>query len=149
MPHVKRHFCGFCGTPLSSWNESSHEEADWICVNVGSLRNESIARLEQSLEDDDPNQEPQTSQTVPKTSSNSSLRDIMGNPWFEETIESNELGRIKRRRGGHTSADGKSKIEWEVVEVGDDEDESSSPTAKRVNAVRDDEGNDIQMGAAQ
>ncbi len=38
--------------------------------------------------------------------------------------ESSWLGRIKRRKGGHTSADGTRTVEWEIVEMeGDDEGE--------------------------
>lgn len=44
-------------------------------------------------------------------------REIKGIPWFEEVIEGSELGRIKRRRGGDSSADGKTVIEWEVTEM--------------------------------
>ena len=44
-------------------------------------------------------------------------REIKGIPWFEEVIEGSELGRIKRRRGGESSADGKTVIEWEVTEM--------------------------------
>jgi len=37
--------------------------------------------------------------------------------------ESSWLGRIKRRKGGHTSADGTRSVEWEIVEMeGDDDD---------------------------
>ena len=117
-------------------------------MNVGSLRNESIVRLEQGLEDDATSEKPQTAKAIPNPPSGDISREITGNPWFEETLESHDLGRIRRRRGGHTSADGKSKIEWEVVEVGGDEGEGTSPHAKRVNVQRDQEGNDIQMSGS-
>ena len=149
-PHTKRHFCGYCGTPLSSWNESTHREADWIRVNVGSLRNESVHRLKQSLEDlKSPERGPEFSQGALQTPSNSSDRQVMGNPWFEEIVEGSELGRIRRRRGGQTSADGRSKVEWEVVEVGEDEEESLPTSTKRkLNAMHDNQGNDSQMQGA-
>lgn len=47
-------------------------------------------------------------------------REIHGEPWFEEMIEGSELARLRRRRGGKTSADGKSSVEWEIVEFEDD-----------------------------
>ncbi|TKA41544.1 hypothetical protein B0A54_06432 [Friedmanniomyces endolithicus] len=37
--------------------------------------------------------------------------------------ESSWLGRIKRRKGGHTSADGTRSVEWEIVEMEGDDDE--------------------------
>ena len=43
-------------------------------------------------------------------------REIKGQPWFEDIIEGSELGRIRRRRGGKTDSDGKTRVEWEVVE---------------------------------
>jgi hypothetical protein len=44
-----------------------------------------------------------------------------GLPYFEEMVENSRLGRIKRQRGGQTSQDGRTVIEWEVVEIGGDE----------------------------
>lgn len=44
-----------------------------------------------------------------------------GQPWFEEMIEGSELGRLRKRRGGETSADGKSIVEWEIMEFSTDE----------------------------
>jgi len=41
-----------------------------------------------------------------------------GLPYFEEMVENSRLGRIKRRKGGHTSADGMRRVEWEVLEIG-------------------------------
>ena len=58
-----------------------------------------------------------------------------GQPWFEELIEGSELGRIRRRRGVGTSADGKTVVEWEVVEFNGEESgetpESGTGTGKR------------------
>lgn len=55
-----------------------------------------------------------------------------GMPYFEEMVEDSRLGRIKRQKGGHTSRDGKTTVEWEVVEIGSDEPtpmETTSETA--------------------
>lgn len=43
-----------------------------------------------------------------------------GMPYFEEMVENSRLGRIKRQKGGHTSSDGRSTVQWEVVEIGGD-----------------------------
>lgn len=47
-----------------------------------------------------------------------------GMPYFEEMVENSRLGRIKRQKGGHTSRDGRTTVQWEVVEIGGDD---SSP----------------------
>lgn len=43
-----------------------------------------------------------------------------GMPYFEEMVENSELGQIKRRKGGHTSMDGKTTVEWEITEIDGD-----------------------------
>ena len=43
-------------------------------------------------------------------------RKFSGTPWFEEMIEGSELGRIKRRRGGGRTSDGKVAVEFEITE---------------------------------
>ena len=55
-------------------------------------------------------------------------REVRGNPWFEEVIEGSELGRLRRRRGGEKSADGKTQVEWEVVEFEADDTEPGGGT---------------------
>jgi hypothetical protein len=58
-----------------------------------------------------------------------------GARWFEELVEDSLLGRIKRQKGMHTSTDGRTRVEWEVVEwTSDNEDTSelsTSGTGKR------------------
>ncbi|KAF7192873.1 hypothetical protein HII31_05787 [Pseudocercospora fuligena] len=49
-----------------------------------------------------------------------------GVPYFEEMIEHSRLGRIKRQRGGHTSRDGTSSVQWEIVEIGGEEPTSNA-----------------------
>lgn len=41
-----------------------------------------------------------------------------GMPYYEEMVENTRIGRIKRQKGGHTSRDGRTTVEWEVVEIG-------------------------------
>ncbi|KAL2160509.1 hypothetical protein VTH06DRAFT_1197 [Thermothelomyces fergusii] len=45
--HAMRHFCGFCGTPLSYWSESPRSEADFIRLTLGSLLPEDLRDLEE------------------------------------------------------------------------------------------------------
>ncbi|KAK4106701.1 hypothetical protein N658DRAFT_27644 [Parathielavia hyrcaniae] len=44
---AKRHFCGFCGTPLSYWSEEPGGEADFIQLTLGSLHPEDLGDLEE------------------------------------------------------------------------------------------------------
>ena len=64
-----------------------------------------------------------------------------GAPWFEEMVENTGLGRFKQQRGGHASRDGSVKVEWEVVEWTEGDDEAASP-AKRQKIE------DTEMGSA-
>ncbi|KAK3375433.1 hypothetical protein B0H63DRAFT_496597 [Podospora didyma] len=43
--HTMRHFCGFCGTPLSYWSEEPRSEADFIQLTLGSLLPQDLADL--------------------------------------------------------------------------------------------------------
>lgn len=65
-------------------------------------------------------------------------------PWFEEMVEGSELGRVKRRRGGETSSDGKTTVEWEVVEIGGEEEGEATSTPKhKISKI--DAGDDVHM----
>lgn len=151
-PHTKRHFCGFCGMALSSWSEETPEDAEWIVVNLSSLRNESLERLQdagflsapkEAGKEVVPGQEDHHQRSAVTHRSND--REVRGVPWFEEMVEGSDLGRIKRRRGGKTSTDGRTKYEWEVVEIGGDEGETTATgTAKRKLGVMGAE-DDVEM----
>ncbi|OAX84730.1 hypothetical protein ACJ72_00896 [Emergomyces africanus] len=45
-PHSQRHFCGFCGTPMSYWSEEPPEEAEFLSVTIGSLSSGDQGALE-------------------------------------------------------------------------------------------------------
>ncbi|MCJ1398337.1 hypothetical protein MMC11_001535 [Xylographa trunciseda] len=136
-PQTKRHFCGFCGTPLTSWNEETSEEAEMVSVNLASLRSDSFDILAETgiL----PSAIPKDESKGPTRFQSMILHDhpiqSRGQPWFEEILEGSELGRMTRRRGGETSLDGKTRVEWEIVEFngdeGGDSDEGGIGTAKR------------------
>ena len=72
-------------------------------------------------------------------------REARGIPWFEEMVEGSELGRIKQRRGGETSADGSTRIEWEVVEIGGDDGESQATSMAKRKISKLDQGDDVHM----
>lgn len=147
-PHTKRHFCGFCGTQLTYWSEETREEADWICVSIGSLKSESLEKLEDAglLAGAEENEKVETSDGndgEKGTMKRKLNRESTGTPWFEEMIQGSELGKIKRRRGGQSSSDGRSKVEWEIVEfTADDEENSIVGTGKRKIEISED---DVEM----
>lgn len=64
--------------------------------------------------------------TTPQQADTGSVRRMQnrGIPYFEEMVENSRLGRIKRQKGGHTSQDGRTTVQWEVVEIDNTE---SSP----------------------
>ncbi|KAL8924347.1 MAG: hypothetical protein Q9208_004129 [Pyrenodesmia sp. 3 TL-2023] len=149
-PHTKRHFCGFCGTLLTHWTEEKEGEADWILVNLGSLSNKSIEKLsdEGLLYGDDDSHSSKAAAAAEHPSDltiMSNEREIRGVPWFEQMVEGSHLGRIKRRRGGQTSADGMRKVEWEVVEFATEAGDGGRGMSKRKLDQVGKEG-DVEMG---
>lgn len=150
--NTRRTFCGYCGTQLSSWNERTRDEADHICLTVGSLLDEDqelLAELgflptaESSDEDN----------AIPvRTTNNNTSRSIArsepqsrGAPWFEEIVQNSRLGRFKQQRGGHSSSG--VHVEWEIVEwtEADDADDEShaTPSKRKIGDV--DAGDDTEM----
>ncbi|KAL8732978.1 MAG: hypothetical protein Q9166_002376 [cf. Caloplaca sp. 2 TL-2023] len=135
-PHTKRHFCGFCGTPLTHWTEEHGHDADWVNVNLGSLRSESVEKLAEEgllVSSDDALEKTANNEKGKEVGHVNTLegREVRGPPWFEEMIEGSRLGRIKRQRGGQSSADGRSKVIWEVVEFMGEPSDSGNNTGKR------------------
>jgi len=147
--HAKRHFCGFCGTPISYWSESPPSEAEYISLTLGSLTGRDLRDLEdlgllpkEALGDVDTEA---TETSLPQTESGTlATEGREGLPWFETMIEGSNLGRVKRSRGhGHTS-DGRLKVEWEIVEWTDDGTEGETP-ANGKRKLADVEGGDSIM----
>ena len=136
-PHTKRHFCGICGTSLSHWSEESPEEAELIYVNLKTLKSEDVDRLQDAgilsaVTEDETEGSHESSKGSRQVISIGQGREFRGNPWFEEMIQGSELGRFRRRRGGETSSDGKTKVEWEVTEFESGEgDDGATVTGKR------------------
>ena len=78
--------------------------------------------------------------------------ETLGLPWFHDLIEGSQLGRIGRtRRGGGVSADGRTKVEWEIVEFGNEENGKVGGigTAKRkIGEVVGGDGKDVEMSGS-
>jgi hypothetical protein len=150
----RRQFCGYCGTQLTSWHERTHEDAEHICLTVGSLLDEDQALLGQlgylpngESSDEDTSAAGPSRQTTVVGRAEPQSR---GAPWFEEMIENTRLGRFKRQRGGHASRDGNVnvKVEWEVMEwteADDADDESATPSKRKIGDV---DSEDTEMKAA-
>ncbi|KAK1598747.1 uncharacterized protein LY79DRAFT_665887 [Colletotrichum navitas] len=127
----KRHFCGFCGTPLSYWTERPQTEADYIHLTLASLRGEDLRDLEDLgliPEFEEAEQQP----AVPTTTTVIG-REIHGVPWFESLIDGTHLGSMRRSQVADHGNDGKIRVEWEIVEWTDSDDANNvAPTAEDV-----------------
>lgn len=148
--HAKRHFCGFCGTPLSYWSESPPTEADYISLTLGSLSSGDLRDLgdlgllpKEALDEAERDRE-SISSVVPHSGQNGADDEgSEGLPWFESMIEGSTLGKIKRSRGQRQSRGGNVRVEWEILEWtdegDDDEDEELITAGKRKLAHVEDE----------
>ena len=144
-----RHFCGFCGTPLSYWSEEPRSEADFIQLTLGSLSPEDLADLddlgflpsteessdaeEEQGKDDDVEEVLITTATKlagAATGEKRSHRHISRDretvgalPWLDTLTAGSRLGNIRSMKGRGASRDGTVRVEWEVVEwtEGDDD----------------------------
>lgn len=147
-PHTKRHFCGFCGTQLTNWTEDPPEEAEWVRVNLGSLKSESMDKLEDSgilggVDEDEDGKPSSGADGAELSTTGPQGREVQGNPWFEEIIEGSELGKIRKRRGGKSSADGSTRVEWEVMEFNGEEVGTSTTGKRKLGSLA--EGDDVAM----
>lgn len=117
--HAKRHFCGFCGTPLSYWSEEPRTEAEYINLTLGSLLQEDLQDLEDlGLIPEESESEPEEKQ-IGSPHRDNALRQSFGVPWFDGMVEGTRLGRMRRTHGIQRSDDGTVKVEWEIIEESD------------------------------
>ena len=134
-PTTSNKFCGYCGTQLSSWSERTREEADHICLPVGSLLDEDQELLNTlgffGDSSDEQTSVTGTVQTNPMRTVARSEPQARGAPWFEEIVRNTSLGRLRQQRGGHS--DNGVQVEWEVTEwtEGDDEGGSATPSKRK------------------
>ncbi|KAF1812196.1 hypothetical protein P152DRAFT_482244 [Eremomyces bilateralis CBS 781.70] len=139
--HTRRQFCGYCGTPLSVWSESTREDADFINLTLESLVDGEISVLEELglLPSGEEEEEVGELQAVRASSSGEQLVARKGSPWFEEMVDDGRLGRVKRQRGGHMLANGRPEVEWEVVEfTNGDESGRNTPSKRKIGQMSDD-----------
>lgn len=163
--HTRRTFCGVCGTPLTYWSEHPHSEADYIHITLGSLRREDLGDLEDlGLLPESPveydiaeragraeeegaagGSGAAVSGAGPTASAAPPSSDIVHReidiPWFDSIMEGSRLGgRLRTTRGTRQSADGTTRIEFEITEYTDEVDIGGSPSGngKRKLGDRDD-----------
>ncbi|KAI9660019.1 MAG: hypothetical protein M1821_001371 [Bathelium mastoideum] len=172
---VRRQFCGYCGTQLSRWAEDTRRDAEFIALTLGSLVGEDLDRLvglgllpEEEDDDDDDDDEnysesyggdqrgkeqaeeegPSSDVARTEPAQERSVDLVRGFPWFEAMVTDSRLGRVRRQKGGHVSRDGRTRVEWEVVELdgaaGEGREEEQRGTKRKGEA----EGEDVQMGSA-
>ncbi|PSN66590.1 hypothetical protein BS50DRAFT_369204 [Corynespora cassiicola Philippines] len=141
---ARRQFCGYCGTQLTSWHEHTRDDADHICLTVGSLLDEDQVLLGQlgflptSESSDEETRLASPSRSAHARSVARAEPQSRGVPWFEEMVENTRLGRIKQQRGGHSSRDGSVRVEWEVMEwteADDADDEGAAPGKRKIGEV--------------
>lgn len=155
--HSKRHFCGYCGTPLSYWSEEPHTEAEFINLTLGSLVREDLRDLEDMGLIDEEETELSSDSNVAQSDTEginpTALRQSFGVPWFDSLVEGTRLGRMTRSRGIQRSTDGgEVTIDWEIVEFDGDggghdvemASEGASTPAKRKLQDREEEDAHVQ-----
>ncbi|KAK0629839.1 hypothetical protein B0T17DRAFT_200642 [Bombardia bombarda] len=175
--HAMRHFCSFCGTPLSYWSEQPRSEADYIHLTLGSLAPEDLADLEDlgflPGSDDETESEAGTEgqnkkptgdddisvaddagaaaeeelvMTLRNKNKNGGRETVGGLPWLDSLMEGSRLGRLRRATKGQRQS-GPVKVEWEIVEwtEGDDDESQSPRNGKRKLAERGDSTSELPV----
>lgn len=129
QPESKRYFCGFCGTPLSYWTESPSSEASYIALTLGSLTTEDLRDLEELglLPEEavaDAETDKQAIGSVGPRAGGQLLDDDVseGLPWFDTMVQGSALGKV-RRHGERREGKGW-RVEWEIVEWTDGDEEA-------------------------
>ncbi|KAH7065566.1 hypothetical protein B0J12DRAFT_559940 [Macrophomina phaseolina] len=135
---LRRQFCGFCGTPLTTWHERTPQDADFISLTLGSLRDQDVRDLEEMGLFQDESDDTGTvsvpasrAATPPELFGPIQVTPGRGAPWFERMVENSRLGRIQRMRGAYASDDGTYREEWEVVEYENGDEVETLPAGKR------------------
>ncbi|ROT38804.1 hypothetical protein SODALDRAFT_333428 [Sodiomyces alkalinus F11] len=148
---TKRYFCGFCGTPLSYWTERPPSEADFIQLTLASLCGEDLRDLEDmglipGSEDVGPSlvSEGRGGPVKPAQTTVSAVeRTTRGVPWFDSLVEGSRLGNIRRSQEVEQSEGGGGvRVEWEVIEWTEGEDEAGRSVEEAPEAGAE----DVEMG---
>lgn len=154
-----RHFCGFCGTPLSYWSEEPRSEADFIQLSLSSLHPEDLVDLEDlgMLPEDSESEGETEADASEKQEGKEAVKQIGrqvvgGLPWLDTLVEGSRLGTLRASKGRSQNKSGTVQVEWEVVEwtEGDSSSSGSSPrNGKRKLGDRDDGGDNLMKDVKQ
>lgn len=156
--HSMRHFCGFCGTPLSYWSEEPRSEANFIQLSLSSLHPEDLADLEDLGMLPDSESEGETeAEASEKQAGKEAVKQIGrqvvgGLPWLDTLVEGSRLGTLRASKGRSQNKSGTVQAEWEVVEWTEDDSSSSGSSprnGKRKLGDRDDGGDNLMRGVKQ
>ncbi|KAL1899495.1 hypothetical protein Sste5346_002894 [Sporothrix stenoceras] len=104
---TRRHFCGFCGTPLSFWSETPPSEADYIRLALGSLSTEDLDELDEWAragdQSDNEEEEEEEKEAAAEQEREEAQRETLdtldritsstGLPWFDSFVEGSRLSR--------------------------------------------------------
>ena len=127
-----RHFCGFCGTPLSFWSENPQSEKDYIQLTLGSLFPEDLGDLEElGLLGSSGSASGEASEEEDGQGGSKEVKEAMHGrmgvvPWLDSLLEGSRLGNMRRMKRGAELAMGggkRVKVEWEGVEWDEEEDQ--------------------------
>lgn len=126
---------------MSYWSESPASEAEWISLTLGSLKGEDLRDLEDLglLEMDE--------ERVEKVEEKGNVVGSEGLPWFETMVQGSKLGNMKKSWGSRSSGSGRYKVEWEIVEwtEGDDDNSTSAPPKRKLGEVLESDEADAAM----
>ncbi|KAK4163426.1 hypothetical protein QBC43DRAFT_212975 [Cladorrhinum sp. PSN259] len=151
-----RHFCGFCGTPLSYWSEEPRTEKDYIQLALASLFPEDLGDLEElgllpstsSLEGEGSEEVSEDEDEEAKEEEKEGRSGIV--PWLDSLVQGSRLGSMRKRmttnKGaavemGGTGGVKRFRIEWEVVEWEDAEEEGARPGKRKLGEMGESAGN--------
>jgi len=144
--HSQRHFCGFCGTPLTYWSESPPSEAEYISLTLGSLAGSDLRDLEdlgllpkEALDDAEADK-----QKIEKVGTDAAVNE--GLPWFENLVEGSKLGKMKKSWGSRHSDNGRFKVEWEIVEWTEGDEDLATPSKRKFGEVAETEADSVMEG---
>ncbi|KAH0542973.1 hypothetical protein FGG08_002661 [Glutinoglossum americanum] len=132
-----RHFCGYCGTPLSLWRESPVREGDFINTTLGSLWGRDVRALEEmgvlpgcDEERGDSEEDEDVEIFAPG---------VTGQDWFHRMVEGSPLARAVAKQHPTTrlphynritpqTSKPRITVEWEIMEWSSDDEDAGATT---------------------
>ena len=132
-----RYFCGFCGTPLGYWTETPRERRDVIDVTLGTLSSGDLKALEEwglvgeNVTDADGAGNVILGGEVEEELEKEDGEGHSGLSWFNEMVEGSRLGKTRKTREKREGPGW--RVEWEIMEWIEGDDEPSADTSSSGN----------------